>query len=88
MRKPLRRSFTEEEFCREMQMSGFLGAYKFWTVVCHSTDDITAMRRNAEGVLCGLAKLAWEERRGTPGSPQEEEAFRYCGLTNVSSKSH
>lgn len=71
-----RKSFTADEFVRDMQLAGFLGAYKFWSKVVAGND----LREHGNELLRALAVLAWATRNPRPLTTEEEEAFRYCGL--------
>jgi hypothetical protein len=77
------RTFTEDQFCDEAVVAGFLGAFKFWRLVLDNqpfNGDAAATRDYGEGVLRGLAQVALRRRGGRAIDPQEYEAFRYCGL--------
>jgi hypothetical protein len=80
MKPPAVRSFTEAEFLDECVTAGFIGCYKFWIQLKPHADDRT--RANAEGLLKALAQFTWEINGRRSRSPEQREAFSYCGLEN------
>lgn len=67
------RTFTEEQFVREVFVGGFLGAYKFWKELKENP------HLDGDGLLraFGLITLA---NIGSPRTPEEREAFEYVDL--------
>jgi hypothetical protein len=80
----IRRIFTKDEFVDEILVGGFVATCKFWDEVCRRNPD--EMRRNGDAILRGIAALAFEKRNGTPRTPEEEEAFRHCGVNGSKPK--
>ena len=77
---PDSKSFTREEFLAEMQISSFLGMYKFWERLNAFHPADRRLRRYGDAIVRAYAELVWRLRPQGPQNPQEEEAFRYCGM--------
>lgn len=72
----------EREKARATAVS-MVGVYAFWQAVIQRDDVPHRVRDRGDAILRTIAQIVYKDRGGIPASPQEEEAFRYCGLLPV-----
>jgi hypothetical protein len=77
MKKQKEVTISEDVFNNEMWVGGFMGAYQLWSKIRDAPGNI---RDNGDRLLRLWAQAALKSRHGLAGSPQELEAFLYCGL--------
>jgi hypothetical protein len=73
--------FTSEQFQQALRASNFVAIVSFWRRVHQLANPEPLSCLHAGGLLREIARRAFDDCQGLAFSHQQEECFRYCGLT-------
>jgi hypothetical protein len=77
------KSSPRKAFLRAIRCAYLVGACAFWCQVERIAQPEEQTRMHARGILRSMAESAFRDCGGVALSPQQAEAFRYCGLKPV-----
>jgi hypothetical protein len=79
MKPPEPKPITKEFFTGAVTLAAFLGAYKFWVLFAAVTGPPPEAMRIGNSFLQDIAARAYASRN-KPMTPEEAEAFGFCGM--------